>query len=59
MNKFNCSYCQHDLFIVKYINNRKQLLLLNKMYALIHYESGLKPPSNNFNDVEIRILNIF
>jgi len=43
----------------KNLNNKKQLLLLNKNYISINNESGLKAPSNNFNKVVNKILNIF
>ena len=51
MKKFNCSYCQCDLFTDKNLNNEKQLLLINKNYTLIDNENGLKTPSNYFNNV--------
>jgi len=43
----------------KNLNDKKQLLLLNKNYISINNESELKAPSNNFNNFTNKILNIF
>ena len=59
MKKFNCNHCQLELFTNKNLNDKKQLFLLNKNYISINNESGLKAPSNNFNNVINKILNIF
>lgn len=59
MNKFNCNNCQLELFMDKNLNDKKQLLLLNKNYISINNESELKAPSNNFNNFTNKILNIF
>jgi hypothetical protein len=44
MKKFNCNHCQLELFTDKNLNDKKQLLLLNKNYTSIYNESGLKAP---------------
>ena len=59
LNKFNCNHCQHELFTNKNLTDKKQLLLLNKNYSSINNKIGLKAPSNNFNNVINKILNIF
>lgn len=59
IKKFDCNHCQLELFIDKNLNDKKQILLLNKNYSSIDNESGLKAPSNNFNNVINTILNIF
>jgi hypothetical protein len=59
MKKFNCKLCQHELFTNKNLNDKNQFFLLNKNYSLVDSKSGLKAPSNNFNNVINTILNIF
>lgn len=59
MKKFNCNHCQNELIIDKNLNDKKQLLLLNKNYTSIDNENGLKAPAVEFNNVINKILNIF
>jgi hypothetical protein len=59
IKKFNCNFCQQELFTNKNLCDKKQLLLLNKNYTPINDVSELKAPSNNFNNVINKILNVF
>jgi len=59
--KFNCSYCISHLMTNKNIDDQKQFFLLFKNYTM--YEtgnsSGLKAPSNYFNQIINKALSIF
>lgn len=60
--KFNCENCKNSLLTNKDINDKKQMLLLNKNYTTSEVdcnESGLKAPSTEFNNVINKALNIF
>jgi predicted component of type VI protein secretion system len=59
MKKFHCKLCQHESFTDNNLNDKKQFFILNKNYTSIDSESKLKAPSNNFNNVINKILNIF
>jgi hypothetical protein len=49
--KFNCNFCQQELFTNKNVCDKKQLLRLYKNYTPINDASEVKAPSNNFNNV--------
>lgn len=50
MKKINYSHCGHELFTAKSLNNKKQLLLLNKNYVSFNNKIDFKTLSNIFNN---------
>ncbi|KAL4148879.1 hypothetical protein QTP88_003024 [Uroleucon formosanum] len=57
--KFNCQNCQNNLQTNKNLNDKNQLLLINKNYSSCQNDIALKAPSINFNKIINRVLEIF
>jgi len=57
IKQFNCEYCKDQLIIEKDLNDKNQILIINKNYSYINM--GLKLPAKIFNDIIDSILNIF
>lgn len=57
--KFNCHQCQNNLFTDKNLNEKRQLLLINKNYSSFDQDGGLKAPSFSLNKIINRALEIF
>lgn len=57
--KFNCHKCQNNLFTDKNLNEKRQLLLINKNYSSFDQDGGLKAPSFSLNKIINRALEIF
>lgn len=57
IKKFNCKYCECELITEKLLDEKNQLLILNKNYSSL--DTGLKAPTKYFNNIIDRILNIF
>lgn len=57
IKKFNCKYCECQLVTEKLLDEKNQLLILNKNYSSL--DTGLKAPTKDFNNIIDRILNIF
>jgi len=57
IKKFNCEYCKDQLIIEKDLNDKNQILIINKNYS--SFNTGLKAPAKIFNDIIDNILNNF
>ncbi|KAL4112508.1 hypothetical protein QTP88_016280 [Uroleucon formosanum] len=56
IKKINCKYCECELITEKLLDEKNQLLVLNKNYFSL--DTGLKAPTKDFNNIIDRILNI-
>jgi len=57
IKKCNCKYCECQLVTEKLLDEKTQLLILNKNYSSL--DTGLKAPEKHFNNIMDRILIIF
>ncbi|KAE9528673.1 hypothetical protein AGLY_012248 [Aphis glycines] len=57
IKKFNCEYCKGELIIEKDLNDKNQMLIINKNYS--SFNTGLKAPTEMLNSIIDTILNIF
>ncbi|CAI6369764.1 unnamed protein product [Macrosiphum euphorbiae] len=59
--QFNCTNCINYLLTNKNIDDKNQLLLLNKNYTYLEIQNdiGLKAPSKDFNNIINKALTIF
>jgi len=55
----NCQNCQNNLQTNKNLNDKNQLLLINKSYSSCQNDIALKAPSINFNKIINHVLDIF
>jgi len=57
IKKFNCEYCKGELIIEKDLNDKNQMLIINKNYS--SFINSLKAPTEMLNCIIDNILNIF
>jgi len=60
IKKFNCHFCQNIFLTSKDLNEKNQILLINKNYSSFeNNNTGLKAPSISFNEIINHSLDIF
>lgn len=60
IKKFNCHFCQNNFLTSKDLNEKNQILLINKNYSSFENDNtGLKAPSISFNKIINQSLDIF